>query len=53
MLSVVVDGNDRDGCHFEKFGCKLFFKVLGPIFMAKPRMYHGFILQKSIDFWLE
>jgi len=39
LLSVVVDGKDGDGLHFEKFSLN-FLKVLVPIFKAKPKMYH-------------
>ena len=42
--SVVVDGKDGGGLHFEKFIVLNFFKVPAPIFKAKPKIYPGFIL---------
>ena len=49
LLSIVADG--KDGLHFKK--CSLyFFKVLVPIFRAKPKMYDGFLFLQNIDCYL-
>ena len=41
LLSVVADGKDGVGLHL--------FKVLVPIFNAKPKMYHGLLFLQKID----
>ena len=42
-LSVVTDGEDEDGLHFEK-------SSLLPIFKAKPKMYRGLLFLQKI-YW--
>ena len=42
QTSVVADDMDGDGLHFEKFSVN-FFKILVPIFKAKPKLYHGLL----------
>jgi len=45
MLSVVVDGKNGDGLHFEKFSLN-FFKVV----ISKPKMWDGLFFFPKINF---